>query len=636
MDQQIDSLSLKIGIDIKEDEIKKLKSFTDSIRNLQKSLQSLDLNKLDSIRVPKGLKNFQVITQNFKNIEQETVNKSKTLNLGNPIKDANELQSKFRLVAKGVSESAYKINSQVPKLEQNLTGYQELIDKFLGTSFEKKKGKTIFDKIGVSLKRIKLIAFVKLIRGIINFIAKGLNAGVQNLAVFDKEFNKTVSGIKTAITQTFNGITLIFRPIIEVIEPFLQQVSSTVAGIANQISEIQAKAKGQAKYTKISAKYADDYAKSLQKASLFNFDTFNTLNLSSSGFETADVSEVTEDDNQKIKALSTIKDFVSTVFETLKSALLVVKDIWVAIQPIVKVVLEVFNTVLKPINTVIQGIATALEPIFTIMGSISSKVLDIALFPFFTMFDSLDQVFKLLTPILNVLTEMVSWGLQFHDNVLSNILDILEPIRQLVSGIWDSFSKIIHGDFSGAGESLKTSFSNAWDSFTEKVKQLFTVKIPGWVDDIFKKIEDKLNIFSKKDIAKDFPVTDDFFTKQAKPSGIQGYFQNIAKASQENAWAFVKSLFGHANGGMVGAGEVWRMNEFGNPEMLFNAEQGNHNTNVINLEQITQAFTNAIFNSGLIEAVESSGGVYIDGREIAQSKSFKNEINRTNPQIRLR
>ena len=88
----------------------------------------------------------------------------------------------------------------------------------------------------------------------------------------------------------------------------------------------------------------------------------------------------------------------------------------------------------------------------------------------------------------------------------------------------------------------------------------------------------------------------------------------------------------YANGGIVG--ELWQMNEYGNPEMLYSAN-GN-STAVITQEQLARAFENAIFNTGLLEAITDSKNIYIDGKNIAQSKNFKSELNRTNPNLNIR
>ena len=77
------------------------------------------------------------------------------------------------------------------------------------------------------------------------------------------------------------------------------------------------------------------------------------------------------------------------------------------------------------------------------------------------------------------------------------------------------------------------------------------------------------------------------------------------------------------------------MNEHGNPEMLFNANNSG-NTSVINVDQLSEAFERAIYNTGLLGAIEEGKVVYIDGRAIAQSRNFKNEINRTNPTLNIK
>lgn len=77
------------------------------------------------------------------------------------------------------------------------------------------------------------------------------------------------------------------------------------------------------------------------------------------------------------------------------------------------------------------------------------------------------------------------------------------------------------------------------------------------------------------------------------------------------------------------------MNERGNPEMLYNPNN-NGDTSVINTDQLSLAFERAIYNTGILNAIEESGQLYIDGKYIAQSKSFKSELNRTNPKLSIK
>ena len=80
--------------------------------------------------------------------------------------------------------------------------------------------------------------------------------------------------------------------------------------------------------------------------------------------------------------------------------------------------------------------------------------------------------------------------------------------------------------------------------------------------------------------------------------------------------------------------ELWQMNEYGNPEMLYNSN-GN-STAVITQDQLARAFENAIFNTGLLDSISESKNIYIDGKYVAQSKNFKTELNRTNPSLNIK
>ena len=71
---EIDSLSLEIKVNgLNNDDIKNLDKLSKAVSRLTKSLKEADFSKLKDIQVPKGLKNIQIITQNFKEMSSSPV-----------------------------------------------------------------------------------------------------------------------------------------------------------------------------------------------------------------------------------------------------------------------------------------------------------------------------------------------------------------------------------------------------------------------------------------------------------------------------------------------------------------------------------------------------------------------------------
>ena len=258
---EIDSLSLEIEIKgLDEKQVNNLDRLSRAISRLSKSLENADFSKLKNIKLPKGINNIQFINQTFK---EQVGGASSSSGLKQIQEDVEGLGDTFSEEAQKIEDGSLKITKSANKTAvasknagQELKKAKEAIE---GKS--KKNGFVLaLGRINKALGRIKLIAFIKMIRAILNAIAKGIKEGITNLAGFDKEFNDTMSRLKTAWTTISNSFGLIARPILEVIEPAVTQISQAVAVLGNEISKIQATMKGASSYTKVSAKYMDDFA----------------------------------------------------------------------------------------------------------------------------------------------------------------------------------------------------------------------------------------------------------------------------------------------------------------------------------------------------------------------------------------
>lgn len=670
---EIDSLSLNIEINgLSEKDIKNLESLAESIAKLQRNLRKLELSRLKEIKIPANLKGLTGVEYNIKPINADTIENI------NGFEDVFEgVEETFVKAADQIDESMLKINKDVKPLKANAKDTASEINKVL-----KPKKPTInkqLNQIEKSLRRIKTVAFIKLIRGAIQGFIRGLQQGIQNLATFDDKFNESMSIMATAKTQSFNALALMVEPLITTIAPFMEMLSQTMQNIGNTMSQISASMRGLSTYTKLNANYAEDYAKSLQKANKFSFDTFESIDTSSSMFttETIDESEVAKYEGiaefmQNIKTalydvldiVKQIGNIITPIFEKISPLLTEISDQTKgAIEDIAPLILEIVNllvpviellldtigkelvdsmgmitdavgNIFKMIMPLINVIVSKLLPaIIRISNAITQPLFDTIelLLPIVT--DIIQMVVEILEPIIEVISsliEYISIILEPINNIIKTILslignqlrsylkvifDLLKPIitvlnviSEVVGYIVKAFESLFNADFEGFKDNMLKAFKGLLSGILKILASI--------IDGIVNAFIGLINVIIANDVVKSIV------------SFFGGNWQGITWRSNlaDNVPSF-------ANGGVVG--EIWQMNEYGNAEMLYSANSGG-NTSVITQEQLTNAFENAIFNTGLLQAIQESGSVYLDGKEIAQSNRFKNEINRTNPNLNIR
>ena len=537
---------------------------------------------------------------------------------------------------------------------------------------DEKGGTRGANRLVKTLKRIKLIAFIKLIRGALNAIIKGFQQGIQQLAMYSKEFNGTMSQMVTAFDKVKASIALIAQPFIEALLPVVQAFSQTMIEISNAISKANASAKGLTTYTRVSADYAKDYAQSMQKGALFSFDTFNTLNAEQSPYETASVDE--EDNDQASALLETInliKEAGEMIGKLVKTITPMVNKIFSALEPILDIIINISN---EATDEIIPVITDFLEMITEIIGNLAPLIRDIfkELKPIISVIntDLLPNVMKLLKAVLIPISEIIgklpiaeivglivntlSPVISIIGNIIGTIADILTPIFDFISDFLSPFLDIFKAVISSAGEHFK-AITDIFGNFFKTWKPIFDLFIALFKGDsgqlsqtlgnvgkellrglgnamlsivkigikLVEKIVNGLISAINAVIANDFIkwIANDVFG---------GDWQGITWRAN---WSDKITLDSFASGGIVG--EVWQMNEYGNPEMLYSANNSG-NTAVINQAQLAQAFEEAIYRTGIIQAIEDDKYVVIDGKAIAQSRSFKNELNRTNPKLALK
>ena len=138
------------------------------------------------------------------------------------------------------------------------------------------------------LSAIKRVAVYRLIRGALKAITNAFKEGFSNLAQFSDEVNQKMSQLTSSFTIIKNSVAVIFLPLLNAITPIIQAFAVNIANIANAISYLSAKLKGNATYLKINTDYLKKFN---EQSKLLSFDTFEKLG---SGADVSDMFKKTE------------------------------------------------------------------------------------------------------------------------------------------------------------------------------------------------------------------------------------------------------------------------------------------------------------------------------------------------------
>ena len=668
---EIDSLSLNISINgLSDKDIKNLESLSNSIAKLQRSLRKLEISKLLDLKIPTSLKDIT-------GVEYQLIPTKEMENFEETFKDVEETFSSFDTSSLQEAEKLIgKISTDVPKIKADAS---ETLDD-LDSKKPEKKLKSTKEQLSAmekTLKRIKLISFIKLIRGAINSFIQGIRQGINNLASFDSSFNDTMSKITTARTQIYNSLALMMAPIIQILEPLITSVSTSMIDIANAMSMITAQIKGASTYTKLNVDYMNDYAKALQKAQGFSFDTFNAINTEDNMFETGivDEKEIEKDKelydivSSVLEIFESLRDFAMDFFEEFKKFIVENKD---NVKQLLQTSLEFTKTLLDTgklsffeklllsiagvfeflvqnadsFFDMFEALTMSLKPLVMVFGNKAVvnilRLILMLLEPINVILESI--IYPIIEVIVDLLSDILTPVVSVIGDILGQILITLKPIFDFIKLIVRTVGDVIIGAIKAIFSLLQPiltllqEFSSIFEGITEMIEGIFTLDWDKFFDG-FTKVMFRVMLGIARFFASIIDGIVNFFMEIVNAiignEAIKQAFKVIGVNYQGITWRsnLAGQIPSYANGGIVG--EVWQMNEYGNPEMLYNANNSG-NTSVINVEQLSEAFERAIYNSGIITSLEEGKYIYIDGKYVAQSKNFKNELNRTNPSLNIK
>ena len=195
----------------------------------------------------------------------------------------NELTETYGKLRKQITEA----NGVTPLFFENFENGKKITQKFTAQldksgnvikNSMKEVNKTADDVSGNGLKAfflsIKRIALYRSIRLSLRILTKMFKEGIANVASFDETTRHAMSEISSSFTVIKNSVGLVFKPLIELVAPFIRSAARIIGEIANAISYMTAQLRGQNRVLKVNIEYFEEMN---QQAHLLDFDQFSVL-----------------------------------------------------------------------------------------------------------------------------------------------------------------------------------------------------------------------------------------------------------------------------------------------------------------------------------------------------------------------
>lgn len=373
--------------------------------------------------------------------------------------------------------------------------YAALIQKFTSGIPFLNRTKSSFNGLGTSgrgltgiLKTIGMTAKFMFASFVIRGAVDGAKQGMQNLAQYSGETNRSISLLMSSLTQLKNSLATAFAPILNVVAPILNSFIQMVINVVNSIGQLMGALTG--KTTMVTAKKVNqDYAASLNSTStglknnaknadtaskaakqyqrtLLGFDQINKLNDDSdssgsggtgSGTDTSPLGGV-NDMFQTTAIKSRFKDLAKLIKDSWKSGdftelgTIVGNKLNDALKRIPwDKIQNTCNKIAKSIATFLNGFIEATD--WKLVGNTFSKGLN-------TVFGFADTFAK-----------------NFHWNSLGKAIG--DGINGALEGLdWNLIKGTVHDTVSGLISTLNTAIATAdWKKIGKTVGEYFNTRL---------------------------------------------------------------------------------------------------------------------------------------------------------------
>lgn len=203
----------------------------------------------------KGVPSFATYTRGDKKGQLRTLTPKQALSVYDSNTETQYRRALSDTIIKrsGVKKKDLKSSSKQndKKVSKNISGFTKMLNTF------------------------KRVGFYRIARRSFQLIEQGFSQGLENIAKFSPEMNKTLSSMTSQFTILSNSLATILVPLLKTVEPILKPITKIVANMASVLSYFIAKLAGSATYLKANTEYMSDFNDQVNK---FSFDKFESLN----------------------------------------------------------------------------------------------------------------------------------------------------------------------------------------------------------------------------------------------------------------------------------------------------------------------------------------------------------------------
>lgn len=300
------------------------------------------------------------------------------------------------------STSQKKLNREVKSTTKSHDGF----------NISLKKGLTTILKYGLGIRSLYVL---------INKLRKAITEGIGEMSKQFDDVNSKMSIILTEINYMKASLTAMVQPIINLLAPAFEKLSSVVAKISYQVSSFVALLTGQ-DYVYKAIKIQADYAASLDKTSksakkarkeLAGFDELNVLHSDSDDEDTSGLGwEIVPAMEQAAGWIDKIKDMLSKLLEPFKNAWKNTRDF----------VLSSWNTMVKKLKSLLGTIWDDFLKVWT-----DGRVQKI--------FEDILRIVGDIFLIIGNLAEAIEEAWKYNDNGYRSLSAIVDILGIIVAGL---------------------------------------------------------------------------------------------------------------------------------------------------------------------------------------------------------
>lgn len=523
---------------------------------------------------------------------------AKLSKLKNELRLLGQEYEDIRMKMRGLDESSPEYQEEVNNLEKVKSKAKEtsVAISSLKKEIAEDSKKNFILKLWDTFKRV---GFYRIARGIFASIGQGFKTGVQSLVQFDQSANRTMSSLSTSIEKIYGSITLMAMPLVQIIEPVVGDISRWFASIAENISKASSAMQGISSYTKISDEYMKDLASEAQ-GFLASFDKFNSINGKTSMFDTAEMSQEEMDEaktSNYAKIIGSVREILTNVWEIIKAILASVAELWDVISPHIGPIVAFALKIIEVLTGIGAWILKTIAEIITFLEN--SNLLEIALYG------------VLLAITLIKATQIADWFIKFAGQVKN----VTGKVSEWVKKLFESEKAI---------KAIQVAGSVMIGILSYKI-----------FSDLLKDADDAtkwavLIISAITAVAVAWMALQGALTwGSALP--VLGIAIGAGIASAKSLMEPIKAF---ENGGVAEKGSLFYANEKG-PELVYSGH--NNSASIMNIEQFETAMSGALFGWWDVAKYDlpESGSFSFTGADVARSKSFINEFNRRNANVKI-